>query len=175
MEITTLGIDIAKSVFQLHGVDAAGQTVLRKRLRRNQLLDFVSELPRCLVGEDVPEIPVLRPLVGERPKTPNAENLRIVLEGFAYARKRARDLACACCGALRFLRARRCFDKRGRIGRDVTGAPLTGVLVRLFVGSQACGLHGFEPTFPRVQAIPTSGHISRVSGVVNDSLIFLFP
>ena len=50
MEITTLGIDIAKSVFQLHGVDAAGQTVLRKRLRRNQVLEFMSQLPRCLVG-----------------------------------------------------------------------------------------------------------------------------
>lgn len=50
MEITTLGIDIAKSVFQLHGVDASGQTVLRKRLRRNQVLEFMAQLPRCLVG-----------------------------------------------------------------------------------------------------------------------------
>jgi len=50
MEITTLGIDIAKSVFQLHGVDAAGQVVLKKRLRRNQVLDFMTQLPRCLVG-----------------------------------------------------------------------------------------------------------------------------
>lgn len=50
MEITTLGIDIAKSVFQLHGVDAAGQVLLRKRLRRNQVLEFMAHLPRCLVG-----------------------------------------------------------------------------------------------------------------------------
>lgn len=50
MEITTLGIDLAKSVFQLHGVDAAGQTVLRKRLRRNQVLDFLEALPRCIIG-----------------------------------------------------------------------------------------------------------------------------
>lgn len=50
MEITTLGIDIAKSVFQLHGVDAAGQVVLKKRLRRNQVLDFMAQLSRCLVG-----------------------------------------------------------------------------------------------------------------------------
>ena len=50
MEITTLGIDIAKSVFQLHGVDAAGQVVLKKRLRRNQVLDFMAQLPCCLVG-----------------------------------------------------------------------------------------------------------------------------
>jgi hypothetical protein len=39
LEITTLGIDIAKSVFQLHGVDAVGQVMLRNRLRRNQVLD----------------------------------------------------------------------------------------------------------------------------------------
>ena len=50
MEITTLGIDLAKSVFHLHGVDAAGQVVLRKRLRQNQVLDFMAGLPRCLVG-----------------------------------------------------------------------------------------------------------------------------
>ena len=50
MEITTLGIDLAKSVFQLHGTDAGGKVVLRKRLRRNQVLEFMSSLPRCLVG-----------------------------------------------------------------------------------------------------------------------------
>ena len=41
---------MAKSVFQLHGVDTAGQVVLRKRLRRNQVLDVMVGLPRCLVG-----------------------------------------------------------------------------------------------------------------------------
>lgn len=50
MEITTLGIDLAKSVFQLHGTDAGGKVVLRKRLRRNQVLEFMASLPRCLVG-----------------------------------------------------------------------------------------------------------------------------
>ena len=50
MEIATLGIDLAKSVFQLHGIDAADQIVLKKRLRRNQVLEFLSRLPRCLVG-----------------------------------------------------------------------------------------------------------------------------
>jgi transposase len=50
MEITTLGIDLAKSVFQLHGVDAAGQIVLMKKLRRNAVLEFMSALPPCLVG-----------------------------------------------------------------------------------------------------------------------------
>jgi transposase len=50
MEIRTLGIDLAKSVFQLHGVNAAGAVVLRKKLRRSAVLDFFRTLPPCLVG-----------------------------------------------------------------------------------------------------------------------------
>jgi transposase len=49
-EITTVGLDLAKNVFQVHAVDAEGTTVLRKQLRRAQLLAFFSRLPRCLVG-----------------------------------------------------------------------------------------------------------------------------
>ena len=49
-EITTVGLDLAKHVFQVHGVDAEGATVLRKQLRRAQVLVFFSRLPRCLVG-----------------------------------------------------------------------------------------------------------------------------
>ena len=50
MEITTLGIDLAKSVFQLHGVDADGAVVLQKKLRRGAVLDFLGMLEPCLVG-----------------------------------------------------------------------------------------------------------------------------
>mgnify|MGYP000505786090 CR=1 FL=1 len=50
MEITTLGIDLAKSVFQLHGVDAAGAIVLQKTLRRGAVLDFLGKLDPCLIG-----------------------------------------------------------------------------------------------------------------------------
>ena len=49
-EITTIGLDLAKHVFQVHGVDAAGRRLLRKQLRRSQVLAFFSRLPRCLVG-----------------------------------------------------------------------------------------------------------------------------
>jgi transposase len=49
-KITTVGIDLAKSVFQLHGVDERGKVLLRKQVRRAQLLRFVSQLPRCLIG-----------------------------------------------------------------------------------------------------------------------------
>lgn len=50
MEIKTIGLDLAKSVFQAHGVDETGATVLVKRLHRKQMLPFFSKLPPCLVG-----------------------------------------------------------------------------------------------------------------------------
>ena len=50
MTITTIGLDLAKSVFQAHGVDEAGATALTKRLHRKQMEPFFSKLPPCLVG-----------------------------------------------------------------------------------------------------------------------------
>src|SRR3954471_11992997 len=49
-EIATIGLDIAKNVFQLHGVDRSGKIVLRKALRRSQVPGFFSTLPPCLIG-----------------------------------------------------------------------------------------------------------------------------
>jgi transposase len=49
-EITTIGLDLAKNVFEVHGVDATGVAVLRKRVRRGQVLAFFAGLPCCLVG-----------------------------------------------------------------------------------------------------------------------------
>jgi transposase len=50
MQITTIGLDIAKRVFQAHGVDATGAVVVRKRLRRSELPAFFAKLPPCLIG-----------------------------------------------------------------------------------------------------------------------------
>jgi len=50
MQITTIGLDIAKNVFQVHGIDAEEKVVVRKQLRRSQLLRFFEELSPCLVG-----------------------------------------------------------------------------------------------------------------------------
>ena len=50
MEVTTVGLDLAKHVFQVHAVDAAGMVIVRKALRRSQLLPFFAKLPPCLVG-----------------------------------------------------------------------------------------------------------------------------
>jgi transposase len=48
--ITTVGLDIAKSVFQVHAVDAAGKVIIRRQLKRRQVLAFFQKLPPCLVG-----------------------------------------------------------------------------------------------------------------------------
>ena len=49
-EISTIGLDIAKVVFQVHGVDGEGAVVIRKRISRAKMLEFFTELPPCLVG-----------------------------------------------------------------------------------------------------------------------------
>ena len=50
MEVNTIGIDLAKRIFQIHGVDKNGKTVLKKKLMRDQVLIFMTNLPKCLVG-----------------------------------------------------------------------------------------------------------------------------
>jgi len=49
-EITTVGVDLAKSVFTVHGVDAMGRVVLRKTVRWAQLVELIAGLPPCLIG-----------------------------------------------------------------------------------------------------------------------------
>ncbi|TGV14282.1 transposase, partial [Mesorhizobium sp. M4B.F.Ca.ET.143.01.1.1] len=49
-DVTAIGLDIAKSVFQVHGVDAASEVVFRRKLTRGRVLAFFESLPRCLVG-----------------------------------------------------------------------------------------------------------------------------
>jgi transposase len=49
-EITTIGLDFAKNVFQIHGIDATGQETICRQLRRTEVLKFSTSLPKCLVG-----------------------------------------------------------------------------------------------------------------------------
>lgn len=49
-EIVTVGVDIAKNVFQVHGVDAQGVVVVRRKLRRSKVSGFFESLPPCLIG-----------------------------------------------------------------------------------------------------------------------------
>ena len=48
--ITTIGLDLAKKVFQVHGVDTEGKVVVARKLRRKEVLAFFAKLPPCLVG-----------------------------------------------------------------------------------------------------------------------------
>src|SRR4026209_1189174 len=48
--VSTIGLDIAKSVFQVHGVDAGGQVIIRRQLKRRYMLAFFEKLPPCLIG-----------------------------------------------------------------------------------------------------------------------------
>jgi len=50
MEITTIGIDLSKNVFQIHGVDHRGKTALKKQLKREQMLPYFANFPSCLIG-----------------------------------------------------------------------------------------------------------------------------
>jgi transposase len=49
-EVTTVGLDLAKHIFQVHGVDASGRVVVAKSIRRSKLLEFFASLPPSLVG-----------------------------------------------------------------------------------------------------------------------------
>lgn len=50
MNIKTIGLDIAKNVFQAHGTNASGKVELRKKLKRSQVLAFFANQPQCLIG-----------------------------------------------------------------------------------------------------------------------------
>ncbi len=50
MKVTTVGIDLAKQVFQIHGVDEHGKAIIKKQLRRAQMAEFFINLPPCLIG-----------------------------------------------------------------------------------------------------------------------------
>lgn len=50
MTVATMGIDLAKNVFQVHGVDQFGKVVVKKQLRRNQVLPYFTKLSTCTIG-----------------------------------------------------------------------------------------------------------------------------
>src|SRR5436190_20271394 len=52
MQVTTIGLDIAKNVFQVHGIDAEEKVVVRKQLRRNKVIEYFKSLPPCLIDKE---------------------------------------------------------------------------------------------------------------------------
>jgi transposase len=59
-QVNTIGLDIAKHVFQAHGADASGQAVFRKRITRSKLVDFLASQPQCLVALEACGVPTTR-------------------------------------------------------------------------------------------------------------------
>ena len=59
MQISTIGLDIAKNVFQVHGIDGSEKIFVRKQLRRSQVLAFFKALPPCLVGMRLAPRPII--------------------------------------------------------------------------------------------------------------------
>lgn len=57
MKMTTIGLDLAKNVFQLHGVDERGRVVLKKPMKHARVLPFFAQLEPCLIASDYPQIP----------------------------------------------------------------------------------------------------------------------
>src|SRR5205823_14815471 len=90
-EIKTIGLDLAKHVFQIHGVDAAGECVLRKRLRRGQVIFFFAQLPRCLVGISLRD----SALLGERELEATGHEVRLMPAQYvkAYVKRNKTDAA----------------------------------------------------------------------------------
>ena len=62
MQISTIGLDLAKNVFQVHGIDASEKVIVRKQLRRSQVIAFFKALPPCLLGmEACATAPIRKP------------------------------------------------------------------------------------------------------------------
>ena len=65
MNVTTIGIDLAKNTFSLHGVDSRGKMLFRKTLSRTKLLPFLAQQPPCLIGMEAFRRPLLGPGVDQ--------------------------------------------------------------------------------------------------------------
>jgi transposase len=55
MQVSTIGVDLAKNAFQVHGVDNAGKVLITRQLWRKQVIDFLSKTPACVVGMEAPD------------------------------------------------------------------------------------------------------------------------
>jgi hypothetical protein len=135
MQITTIGLDIAKNVFQVHGIDASEKVVVRKQLRRSQVLAFFKALPPCLIGMEacatahywareltklghtvrlMPAKDVLRPGSGScRGKIP---------PGASRSSGRPRNRAIAICDAFWWWEPMRSCATRGRTLKNIPGS-----------------------------------------------------
>jgi transposase len=70
--VTTIGLDIAKSVFKVHGTDAEGKVLIRRKLKRGYVMAFFEKLPPCLVGVEACATRIIGHVSSRRSDTPCA-------------------------------------------------------------------------------------------------------
>ena len=99
MQVTTIGLDIAKNVFQVHGIDAAEKVVVRKQLRRSQVLAFFKALPPCLIGMEA--CATAHYWSRELTKLGHTVRLMPARDVKAYVKRNKNDAAEAICEAVR--------------------------------------------------------------------------
>lgn len=94
MQITTIGLDLAKHVFQVHGIDAEDKVVVRKQLRRSGVIAFFEKLPSCLIGIEACASAHYWARSTSRPRPPESRDRRILQAakgGPAYLVKHDQD------------------------------------------------------------------------------------
>src|SRR5258706_3098719 len=101
LQITTIGLDIAKNVFQVHGIDAAEKVVVRKQLRRGQVMAFFEALAPCLIG--IEACATSHHWARELTKLGHEVRLMPAKDVKAYVKRNKNDSvdAAACCEAVR--------------------------------------------------------------------------
>jgi len=101
MQVSTIGFDIAKNVFQIHGIDASERVVFNKPLRRSQVLPFLAKIPPCLIGMEA--CASAHYWARELKKLGHDVRLMPAKDVKAYVKRNKNDAvdAAACCEAVR--------------------------------------------------------------------------
>src|SRR4030081_155731 len=136
MQITTIGLDIAKNVFQVHGIDAKEKVVARKQLRRSQVIAFFKALPPCLIGMEA--CATAHYWARELTKLGHEVRLMPAKDVKAYVKRNKNDAADAeaICEAVRRPTMRFVRIKSGKITELMISADVTGRGQRLAGGTR---------------------------------------
>ena len=129
MHITTVGLDIAKNVFQVHSIDAAEKVVVRKQLRRGQVMKFFAALPPCLIGMEA--CATAQHWARELTKLGHEVRLMPAKDVKAYVKRNKNDAADAeaiceavCRPTMHFVRVKSA-EQRARSGASTMFAPMS--------------------------------------------------
>jgi transposase len=130
MQITTIGFDLAKNVFQVHGIDAVEKVVVRKQLRRAQVTKFFVALPPCLIGMEA--CATAHYWTRELTRLAHQVCLMPAKDVKAYVKRNKNDAAAACPSSI--------FSDCSRVRRlDLTADLTSGVRLRVHIDVPLAG------------------------------------